>query len=146
MTSFVHVDHPTQHPGVVRAERVAESVKNMAGRLDGTRAIATLLLAAVVATAVVVANEVVDTWTEGHLMAAWVLMWTVGFAALALLAAPARRVAAALRAGLKAWAAARRQAAQDQRFWDVALTDARVMAEISRAMSADAARDVRGYY
>ena len=146
MTSFVHVDHPTQHPGIVRAERVAESVKNLAGRLGGTRAIATLLLAAIVAAVVVVANEVVDTWTEGHLMAAWILMWTVGFAALALLAEPARRVAAALRAGLKAWAAARRQAAQDEKLWDLALTDARVMAEISRAMSADAARDVRGYY
>jgi hypothetical protein len=146
MTSFVHVDHPTQHPGIVRAERVAESVKNLAGRLDGTRAIATLLLAAIVASIVVVANEVVDTWTEGHLLAAWILMWTVGLAALALLAAPARRVATALRASLKAWAAARRQAAQDRKLWDVALTDARVMAEISRAMSADAARDVRGYY
>jgi hypothetical protein len=146
MTSFVHVDHPTQHPGVMRAERVAESVKNLASRLDGTRAIATVLLAAIVASVVVVANEVVDTWTEGHLLAAWILMWTVGFAALALLAAPARRAAAALRTGLKAWAAARRQAARDEVFWNVALTDARVMAEISRAMSADAARDVRGYY
>jgi hypothetical protein len=146
MTSFVHVDHPTQHPGVMRAERVAESVKNLASRLDGTRAIATVLLAAIVASVVVVANEVVDTWTEGHLLAAWILMWTVGFAALALLAAPARRAAAALRTGLKAWAASRRQAARDEVFWNVALTDARVMAEISRAMSADAARDVRGYY
>jgi len=146
MTSFVHVDHPTQHPGVVRAERVAESVKNVAARLDGTRAIATLLLAAIVATVVVVANEVVDTWTESHLMMAWILMWTVGFAALALMAAPAQRAAAALRASLKSWAAARREAARDELFWNVALTDARVMAEISRAMSADAARDVRGYY
>jgi hypothetical protein len=146
MTSFVHVDHPTQHPGIVRAERAAESVKNLASRLGGTRAIATVLLAAIVAAVVVVANEVVDTWTEGHLMAAWILMWTVGFAALALMAAPARRAAAALRTGLKAWAAARREAARDEVFWNVALTDARVMAEISRAMSADAARDVRGYY
>ena len=146
MTSFVHVEHPTQHPGVVRVERVAESVKSLASRLDSTRAIATLLLAAIVAFSVVVANQAIETWTERHLMAAWVLMWTVGFAALALMAAPARRVAAALRAGLKDWAAARRQAAQDEKFWDVALTDARVMAEISRAMSADAARDVRGYY
>lgn len=146
MTSFVHVDHPTQHPGVVRAERVAGSVKSLASHFDGTRAIGTLLLAAIVATVVVVANEVVDTWTEGHLMMAWILMWTVGFAALALMAAPAQRAAAALRAGLKAWAAARREAARDELFWNVALTDARVMAEISRAMSADAARDVRGYY
>ena len=147
MTSFVHVDHPTQHPGVVRAERVAESVKNLARRAS---------TAPVPSPAccwrpssppsLVVANEVVDTWTEGHLMAAWILMWTVGFAASALLAAPARRAAAALRAGLKRWAAARRQAAQDEKFWNVALTDARVMADISRAMSADAARDVRGYY
>ena len=90
MTSFVHVDHPTQHPGVVRAERVAESVKNLASRFDGTRGIATLLLAAIVAAVLVVANEVVDTWTEGHLLVAWILMWTVAFAALALLAAPAR--------------------------------------------------------
>ena len=120
--------------------------RTSASRLDGTRAIATLLLAAIVAAVLVVANEVVDTWTEGHLLAAWIVMWTVAFAALALLAAPAQRAAAALRAGLKAWAAARRQAAQDETFWNVALTDARVMADISRAMSADAARDVRGYY
>ena len=146
MTSFVHVDHPTQHPGIVRAERVAESVKHLSRHLDGTRAVATLLLAAIVAAVMVVANEVVGTWTEGHLLAAWILMWTVGFAALGLLAAPARRAAASLRAGLKAWAAARRQAAQDEKLWNVALTDARVMADISRAMSADAARDVRGYY
>jgi hypothetical protein len=146
MTSFVHVDHPTEHPGVIRAERLIESARNLASRFDGTRAVATLMLAAIVATVLVVANQVVDTWTEGHLLAAWILMWTIGFAALGLLAAPARRAAAALRAGLKTWAATRRQAAEDEKLWNVALTDARVMADISRAMSADAARDVRGYY
>jgi hypothetical protein len=30
--------------------------------------------------------------------------------------------------------------------WELALGDARVMADISRAMTSDAARDVRGYY
>jgi hypothetical protein len=146
MTSFVHVDHPTQHPGIVRAERVADSVKHLAQRLDGTRAIAGLLLAALVSAVLVVANEVIETWTEGHLMAAWILMWTVAFAALALLATPAKRAAARLRAGFQAWAVARRQAAEDEKLWNVALTDARVMADISRAMSADAARDVKAYY
>ncbi len=146
MTSFVHVDHPTQHNGVLRAQRAAESIKHLATQLDGTRAVATLLLAAIVAAVLVVANQVIDTWTEGHLLAAWILMWTIGFAALGLLATPARRAAAALRAGLKAWAAARRQAAEDEKLWNVALTDARVMADISRAMSADAVRDVKAYY
>ena len=36
--------------------------------------------------------------------------------------------------------------AQDEALWQVAVTDARVMADISRAMTSDAARDVRGYY
>jgi hypothetical protein len=41
---------------------------------------------------------------------------------------------------------ARKQRREDDRLWNVALTDARVMADLSRAMSRDAARDVRGYY
>jgi hypothetical protein len=146
MASFVHIDHPVEHPGVIRAERVISNIRSAASRFDATRAGASLLLAAIVAALVVVANQVIETWTEGHLLAAWIVMWAVAFAAIALFAAPARRAAGALRAGTRRWAAARRQAAADQKFWDVALTDARVMADISRAMSADALRDVKGYY
>jgi hypothetical protein len=146
MTSFANVTYPTQHPGVVRAERLAENVRNLASRFDGTRATATLLLAAIVAALLVVANQVVETWTEGHLLAAWIVMWTVVFAALGLFAAPARRAACALRQGLRNWAEARRQAAQDEQVWNAALLDARVMADISRAMSADGLRDTRAYY
>jgi hypothetical protein len=146
MTAFAHVDHPTQHPGIVRAERVAASLKNIVQRLDSARANASLLLAAIVAALMVVANQIIDTWTEGHLLAAWIVMWTVAFAALALLAGPAHRAAVALRSGFKRWGAARKQAASDQKLWEVALTDARVMADISRAMSQDAARDIRAYY
>jgi hypothetical protein len=146
MATFVHVDHPVEHPGVVRAERVIGSIREVARRFDATRAAASLLLAAIVAALMVVANQVIDTWTEGHLLAAWIVMWAVAFAAIALFAAPARRAAGAVRAGARRWAAARRQAAQDQKLWEIALTDARVMADISRAMSADALRDVKGYY
>ncbi len=146
MTSYAHVNHPAEHPGVVRAQRIATSVQEAARGFDGTRAGASLLLAAIVAALMVVANQVIDTWTEGHLMAAWIVMWAVAFAALALLAAPAKRSAAALRTGLKKWAAARKQAAEDEKLWSLALTDARVMADISRAMSADALRDIKAYY
>ena len=143
MTSFVHLDYSTEHPGVVRAERAAHSLKRLAARAGNG---ASLLLAAVVSALLVVANQVVDTWTEGHLLAAWIVLWLIAFAALALLAMPARRTVRNVGQGLRAWRVARRQAAADRRLWDVALTDARVMADISRAMSADAVRDVRGYY
>ena len=60
-------------------------------------------------------------------------------AVLALIGAPVRRT-------LARQAAARKQRREDERLWNVALTDARVMADLSRAMSRDASRDVRGYY
>lgn len=142
MTSFAHIDYPTQHPGVVRAERAASALK---GSFEAGRGAAALLLAAIVAALLVVANQLVDTWTEGHLLAAWVVLWTIGFAALALLAAPARRAVRALGAGYQQAADSRRRAAEDRKFWDVALTDARVMADISRAMSAEGVRAARYY-
>jgi hypothetical protein len=146
MTSFAHVDYPSEHPGLVRAERAAQSLKETVQGFNGTRAGASLLLAAIVASLLVVASQVIDTWTEGHLLAAWIVMWAVAFASLAVLAAPARHAAAALRVGFRRWNAARKQAAEDDRFWQLALTDARVMADISRAMNAGASRDIKAYY
>lgn len=141
MSSFVHTEYSLQHPGVVRAEQAVQSVR--AG-LRGGRGSAALLLAAIVAALLVVASQVIDAWSDGHLLAAWVALWAVAFAGLALLAAPSRRAASSLRVGLSALRASRRQAAADAKLWSLARTDARVMADISRAMSADAARDVRG--
>ena len=104
-----------------------------------------LLLAAVVAAVLVIANQIVDTWSDGHLLAAWILMWALAFGAMALLAAPARQAAVAVGQALRQWRASRRQAAEDRKLWDLALKDARVMADISRAMSQSALRDVRYY-
>jgi hypothetical protein len=67
-------------------------------------------------------------------------------AVLALIGSPVRRAAARIGAVLEKQADARKQRREDERLWNVALTDARVMADLSRAMSRDAARDVRGYY
>jgi hypothetical protein len=146
MTAFAHVDHPTEHLGVVRAERFVNEVKYAASRFNGARAAASLLLAAIVAALMVVANQVIDTWSEGHLLAAWIVMWAIAFASLALLASPAKRAVAAVRTGLRRWNASRIQAEEDRKLWEVALTDARVMADISRAMSASASRDIKAYY
>lgn len=146
MARFIQVQYPSEHAGLTRVVRGAQAIKDTVRGFAGARGTATLLLAAIVSALLVVANQVIETWTEGHLLAAWMVMWAVGFAALALFAQPAAQLAQRLRTGLKAWAAARRQAAQDQKLWDVALTDARVMADLSRAMSSDAVRDIRRYY
>lgn len=145
-TSFVHTHYPTQHPGVERATRAYEGARRAAKNFDGGRATASLLLAAIVSALLVVANQVVDTWTEGHLLAAWVVLWTVAFAALALFAAPARNAARSLRAGYAQYKARRLKERHDRQFWQAALYDARIMADISRAMDAAGMRDVKAYY
>jgi len=144
MTSFAHVDYPTQHLGVARAENAIAALKNVAAGFDGARGAASMMLAAVVAALLVVANQVIDTWGDGHLLAAWIVLWVVAFAAMALLATPARRASVVLRTGYKAWMESRRQSAEDQRTWNAALKDARMMADLSRAMSAAASAPDQG--
>lgn len=146
MTSFVHIDYRTEHPGVTRLEQAADAVKSVASRFDAARGAASLLLAAVVSAMLVVANQVIDTWGEGHLIAAWMVLWVIAFTGLALLATPVRRAVASLRAGGKAWAEARRREAEDQQYWNAALHDARIMADLSRAMNGIAVDNIRRYY
>ena len=130
MTSFVHITYPQQHPGVVRAERAAALFQ---GAWRHARH-GSLLLAAVVSALLVVVDQVIDTWSEGHLLAAWIVMWAVAFGAMALLAAPARQLAQRWTAGFIRWNAARVQAADDRRLWEMAMTDPRVMSDIRCAM------------
>ncbi|MCY7319129.1 MAG: hypothetical protein LH617_10470 [Ramlibacter sp.] len=143
MTSFVHVDQPTEHPGVARAGRAVEAIQYAARNILSARGAAAMLLTAIVSAMLVVANQVIETWTEGHLLMAWIILWTVAFAGLALAARPARTAVHAIRDQLRRGAAARHAARQDDMLWQLALTDARIMADISRAMSADATGDGR---
>ena len=137
MTSFVHTEYALQHPGVARVERAVDTLKYVVKGLSGSRATATLLLSAVVSALLVAANQVVETWSDGHLLVGWIALWTVAFAGLALLAGPIRAAASGIHAGFKRWVQAQKRAEQDRKLWEYALTDARVMADISRAMVAD---------
>ncbi len=139
MTTFVQIDFPAEHPGVVRAERALATL----GELGRRRGTASLLGAAIFSALLVVANELVATWTDGHLLAAWVVMWALAFGAAALFVTPRR---GAVRSALTRWQARRREAADDRRMWELAMRDARVMADIERAMTRQAElRDPRYY-
>lgn len=133
--SFVHIDYPTRHEAIGRIENVVGTVKSIRRGFDATRGLAAVLLAAMVSALVVVADQLTETWADGHLLAAWVLLWVVGFAALALLAPTARSLSRRTVSGLDAWSrnVARRRA--DERLWQMACKDPRIMADLQAARS-----------
>jgi hypothetical protein len=135
MSKFVHLDLPSSHRGVDRLENVASFVKSRRFRVDSSRALAAMLVTALVAAILVVGNQLIDTITDGHLFAAWIGLWALGFAAMALLLDPMYAVTAALRKAWADWRAARRLAAQDEMLWELAQRDPRVMADIRAAAS-----------
>lgn len=106
------------------------------------RGLAALLLAAVVAAMVLVADHLVSTWADGHLFLAWVMLWVIVFAGFALFADTARVVARRTLAGLDQWAAARAQVRAEERLWDIARADPRVMAELVQARTRDEADEL----
>jgi hypothetical protein len=134
---FVHLEYSTVHPGVARAERVVKNVRDIRDNFSSPGSLSTLLLAAVVAAMVVVADQLIDTWADGHLLAAWATLWAVGFVAVGLFAGATRDLAGRLMASLDAWSVRVAQRRADERLWAIAQTDARLMADLLGAMNRD---------
>ena len=124
MTSFVHLDYTTVHPGVARAERSFHAVKSLRHRLQGESGLATLLVTVAALSLVASIYEIVETSPEGQLLAAWVVFWIAGTA----LILGTRKYVGRM---VQAW----KRAEQDARMWDVAHADPRVMADIRCARS-----------
>ena len=135
MTSFVTTNYPTQHHGADRVESAIDAVQQARRGLSGTHGLATLLLSAIVAAVVVVADQVMDTVAEGHLLLLWIALWAVAFAALALFAGATRNMAARTKTGLDDWSRSVAEARADQRLWAAARQDSRVMADLQAAMT-----------
>jgi hypothetical protein len=135
MTSFVHVEFPKTHGGVERVERAVEAAGHLRKGWTLSRGIAGMLLAAVVSALLVVADQLMDTWADGHLLAAWVLLWVIGFAAVALLAPAARVAGRRAVAGLDRWSQNVARHRADERLWDLARRDPRVLADLQAAAS-----------
>lgn len=135
MTSFVNVKHPAEHPGVARFESALGTARQLRRGFDGAKGLAAMLLAALVAAMVVVADQLVDNWADGHLLVGWVALWVVAFAAIALFAGTARVLARRAVKALDAWSSAIAQARADVRLWEAAKSDPRVMADLQVAMA-----------
>ena len=119
---------PTISPQVYAAktERATPKVEN-------ARGLAAMLLASAVAALAVVADQLIDTWADDHLLLAWILMWTVVFAGSLLLTGTARRLSLRAIARLDQWARSRAQARADARFLVFARHDPRLQAELQAA-------------
>ena len=113
----------------------APVVRSQNANTDGSKPLAGMLLAAVLAALLVVADQVIETWANGHLLLVWVALWTVAFAALAVLAPPLRQLANILAAGTARWMKARAARRADEALWNHAQGDSRIMSDIQVAMS-----------
>ena len=142
MTSFIQPSFPTHHEGIERAEHAVENVTQAVRNFDGARGLATFLLAAVVSALLFAANQMMENWADGHLLAAWLVLWTVAFTALALLATPIRRAVQEVKnidgsAVYAAWSERRKARLADEKMWEYARHDNRLMADITRALGDD---------
>ncbi|MBZ4210244.1 MAG: hypothetical protein LAD29_03870 [Rhodoferax sp.] len=133
MTSFIQPSFPTRHPGVERLESAFFAARALYRSLDSTRGLSLMLLAAMVSALVVVADQLVETWADGHLFAAWVAMWLLGFVALAVFAAPARKLANVVMVALDGWSERLARSRSDARLWALAKADPRIMADLDAA-------------
>lgn len=115
----------------------ATDTPRLSGRFDGARGLAALLLAAVVSALVVLADQLISSWTDDHLFLGWLALWLVILASTALFAAPARHLARRALPALKGWAQALAEARAEQQLWHAAHRDPRLMADLMHARQRD---------
>ena len=84
MTRFVSPDFPQQHGGLVRMGRGLSTIRSFASPTRSAKGLASILVAGGIAAAIVVANQIVTAWADGHLLLAWIAMWVIVFTLLAL--------------------------------------------------------------
>lgn len=110
-----------------------KGVDGIQRRADSARGLTAMLLAAVVAAMVVVADRLISTWADGQLFLAWVFLWVVVFAGMALFADTARSLARRAVASLDGWSQALAEARAETRLWEMARMDHRLMNELVAA-------------
>ena len=133
MSSFVNPGKPKIHQGAVQLETVVSAVSRRFAQFRGAKGLIAMLLTGALSALVVVADQIVSTWTDDHLLMAWVALWVMVFTAVALFAEASRGWTSRMAAALQRRARAASERAADERFWEVAQSDPRLMAELQAA-------------
>ena len=108
-----------------------------------SRALASLLLAAGVSALVVLADHWMEPWAERHEVAAWLALWVVAVLAIGLLRGFTRALARQAMGALDQWSANIAQRRADERLWDMAQADPRLMADLQCALDRTEDRPAR---
>lgn len=129
-------------PGFVTPPQASQSQGTVTPTAtDGATPLAGMLLAAVVAAMLVVADQVISTWADGQLLVGWVGLWVVTFALLSYLA-PSMRQLAGMGTGIaQRWAGRRAAQRADERLWSLAMQDHRLLGELQAAQMRDQGDD-----
>ena len=125
----------TVHPYLyssTSAERTA-SPRGFALNFFNSRTLAGMLLAATLAALLVVADQLVDTRADGHLLAVWVALWTILFAAVAVSAQSLRQFVETSVARMAGWSQARAAKRADAVMLRLAQQDHRIMRDLQFA-------------
>ena len=125
----------TVHPYFTPATSAAHtaSPRGFALNFSKSRTLAGMLLAAALSALLVVADQLVDTWADGHLLAVWVALWTILFATMALSAQSLRQMSDTAVAGVARWAQARAAKRADTVMLRLAQQDHRIMRDLQLA-------------
>jgi hypothetical protein len=84
---------------------------------------------------VVVADQLIETWADGHLLVAWVALWLVSFTVLALFAGAAHKLSNSVVEALAALLQRRARQRAEDLMWLMAKSDPRLMADLQCAMA-----------
>lgn len=134
MTTLPFASQTNMHLNLVSTQDAPKSAST-----NSTRTLGYFLLAAAVSAVLVVVNQAMDAWGENHAVLAWAALWAIGFVAIGLLATPAHQAARSLRKGFAEWREESAEKAEEEKLWDLAKHDHRVLAEIRAAKNRSAA-------
>lgn len=133
VTHFAQPDFPIEHAGAARVTHALGWAGRAFSKLGSAAGMVSVLLIAALSALIVVAEQIVSAWTDGHLLAAWIALWLIVFGLLAAFSEAIRAWPLQWQDRMQARQQAAAQRAQDRHTWAAALADPRLMADLDCA-------------
>jgi hypothetical protein len=137
MTISIKTHHSSRRMGTRRFASAGENAKQQHRGMSGTPGLTTVLLSALAAAVMVVADQLMDSLAEAHLLVLWLVLWATAFAALVLFSGAARMAATRTKAGMDEGSRSSGKASADSR-----VRNDRQAAAESASSDAEAYRDL----
>ena len=135
MPNVTHYPFPGSNSGHQQSPAPQRDKRSKRRVFDSARGLSALLLGAMVSALLVVADQLIETWADGHLLAAWVALWLVSFTVLALFAGSAHKLSNSVVDALAAMVQRRARKRAEELMWLMAQSDPRLMADLQVAMA-----------